>query len=502
MLDFDSWSALTEAIAFDPYAKYPDPLFGFTIGTVDSAQAMTGGDGGNWGGSMPRALWFGRLATDFMKARYPDVYKNRNVVSSQKRTRVNTASGNVSDHYQGNTDAYAVDLSTAGNAKKDPAAKERGDSMLAHLMQAFGHPEYKGGSWFNVTKNGYRYQVGWLVANHYDHIHVGVQKTTAKDSVSAIPAGSVASAETSSAATVIAGNTFAEKLFNNPMFKQWSNVTMPGGSANLQLKDVEYALARPGAKAWFMHSFNLDASGNRLGDSGSTADTAASAVTTGSLDSTGAVASGSTGKVLLKANFDDVQKNNISLMIDYMNKSGITDPLAQIGILSVISKESGFKPKSEVSYATTANSRIKKIFGSRVAKYSDAELNALKSDPEKFFNLVYAKTVGNQGGGDGWKYRGRGFNQLTGKKNYEKYGNMIGRDLVNNPDLVNDPKVAAEVAIKFFTKGKTGEVFPKFKDKVEAATYFADVNAGGGVSSHRQNAIAASEKFDVAGSVA
>jgi predicted chitinase len=203
----------------------------------------------------------------------------------------------------------------------------------------------------------------------------------------------------------------------------------------------------------------------------------------------------STGKIKLTGNFDDIQKRNINLMIDYMNRSGITDPLAQIGVLSVISKESGFKPKSEVSYADTANSRIRSIFGSRVSMYSDSELDKLKKDPEKFFNVVYAKTVGNQGGGDGWKYRGRGFNQLTGKKNYEKYGNMIGKDLVNNPDLVNDPKIAAEIAVAFFTKGKSGSTFPKFKDKVEAATYFADINAGGGVSSHRSNAIAASEKF-------
>lgn len=204
-----------------------------------------------------------------------------------------------------------------------------------------------------------------------------------------------------------------------------------------------------------------------------------------------------TGKISLQGNFDSEQKKNIELMIDYMNKSGIKDPLTQIGILSVISKESGFKPKSEVSYANTSNSRIKNIFGSRVAKYSDSELNALKSDPEKFFNVVYAKTVGNQGGGDGWKYRGRGFNQLTGKKNYEKYGNMIGRDLVGNPDLVNDPKVAAEIAVAFFTKGKPGSSFPKFKNKVDAATYFADINAGGGVSSHRSRAIEATDKFDV-----
>jgi predicted chitinase len=206
---------------------------------------------------------------------------------------------------------------------------------------------------------------------------------------------------------------------------------------------------------------------------------------------------GDTGKIELTGNFDSEQKKNIELMVDYMNKSNIKDPITQIGLLSVISKESNFKPKSEVSYSNTANSRIRNIFGSRVSKFSDSELSSLKQDPEKFFNVVYAKTVGNQGGGDGWKYRGRGFNQLTGKKNYEKYGNMIGKNLVGNPELVNDPKIAAEIAVVFFTKGKSGNSFPKFNDKTESSSYFADINSGGGRSSHRSNAIAASNKFDV-----
>ena len=205
-----------------------------------------------------------------------------------------------------------------------------------------------------------------------------------------------------------------------------------------------------------------------------------------------------TGDVILKGNFDGLQRQNISLLIDEMKKNGITNPYTQIGILSVVSKESNFRPKGEQSYANTSNSRIRKIFGSRVAKYSDAELDRLKQNPKDFFNVVYAKTVGNQGGDDGWIYRGRGFNQLTGKKNYEKYGRMagMGDDLVNNPTLLDDPKISAKVALTFFTKGKSGSSFPNFSNKEDAAKYFADINSGGGVSSHRDSALAAAKKFD------
>ena len=209
----------------------------------------------------------------------------------------------------------------------------------------------------------------------------------------------------------------------------------------------------------------------------------------------------STGNIdISSGNFDTNQKENISLLISSMTDKGITDPLTQIGILSVISKECNFKPKSEVPYDTTSNSRIKGIFGSRVSRLSDSELDALKSKPEDFFNLVYANIIGNgpASSGDGWKYRGRGFNQLTGIGNYKKYGNIIGKDLVGNPDLVNDPKVAAEIAIAFATKGKPASNFPTFTDKTDAAEFFADVNAGGGASSHRSHAVAATNKFNVA----
>lgn len=158
---------ITEAsFSFDPGGGYSDPTFGLPQGSVDSGKAASGGDNGNWGGSMSRALAFAKVANDFM---------GKNVITSQKRSRKLTASGNVSDHFEGNSASYAVDLACRG---------EQGDRLLAHLMKWFGHPEYTGNRWFNVTKNGYRYQIGWKVPNHYDHIHVGVRKTGGSDTPS------------------------------------------------------------------------------------------------------------------------------------------------------------------------------------------------------------------------------------------------------------------------------------------------------------------------------
>ena len=86
---------------------------------------------------------------------------------------------------------------------------------------------------------------------------------------------------------------------------------------------------------------------------------------------------------------------------------------------------------------------------------SDEELTKLKKDPEAFFNKVYDGRIGN-GEGEGYKFRGRGMIQLTGKENYRKASQAIYGDdrLVDTPDLIlEDPKIAGEVATWFMTKG-------------------------------------------------
>lgn len=63
--------------------------------------------------------------------------------------------------------------------------------------------------------------------------------------------------------------------------------------------------------------------------------------------------------------------------------------------------------------------------------------------PEKIANKVYANRMGNgsEASGDGWRYRGRGPGQLTGRENYTKMAQRLGVDLVANPDLVATPAV-------------------------------------------------------------
>ena len=182
------------------------------------------------------------------------------------------------------------------------------------------------------------------------------------------------------------------------------------------------------------------------------------------------------------------EATNAQLMIDYMIEKGITNPYTQIGILSVIGKESGFIPQTEICYGGTDNSIIRKYFDDRLDDYKDEDdLTKLKKDCEKFFDVVYGKdakdelgwNTGNDNKGDGYKYRGRGFNQITFKSTYRSIGSMIGEDLVSNPDLLNDVDVAAKAAVAYFTGGKSGSSLPEFTNVDDAINYFVDKNAGG-----------------------
>jgi len=169
------------------------------------------------------------------------------------------------------------------------------------------------------------------------------------------------------------------------------------------------------------------------------------------------------------------QKRNIDLLIDTMNQLGVKNQYTQASILAIISKESGFSPEPEKSYRNTSVTSIRKIFGSRVSDLSDSQLESLKKDDKAFFNKVYGKRYGNDGystswngykeswdlpfkdGNDGWRYRGAGFNQLTFKGNYKLLTEASGRDLLSAPELLQNPKIASEVAVKYMiSKFKKG----------------------------------------------
>lgn len=145
----------------------------------------------------------------------------------------------------------------------------------------------------------------------------------------------------------------------------------------------------------------------------------------------------------------DQQTSTAKAVIAELNKVGITNPFLVAGILAVIYKESAFIPKAEMSYKNTSNARLRTIF-SKLKTAADSDIDTLKADDTAFFNFIYGNKLGNNNTTDGVLYRGRGLNQITFKDLYKKYGDEIGVDLVSNPDQLNDPTIAAQVAAHYF----------------------------------------------------
>lgn len=183
-------------------------------------------------------------------------------------------------------------------------------------------------------------------------------------------------------------------------------------------------------------------------------------------------------------------KENVKYVEDAMTEKGITNKYVRVGILCTIAKESNFIPKSEKTYDKTDNSKIFKIWP-KLKKLGNEKVNQMKkktspSDGHRkpglgFFDYLYGGKYGNgnESTGDGSRYRGRGFNQVTFKGSYEKYGNLAGVDLVSNPDKLNDPRTAAKVAVAFLAnrlESHYGSANPNAKSYEEGVKMAAIAN--------------------------
>ena len=94
--------------------------------------------------------------------------------------------------------------------------------------------------------------------------------------------------------------------------------------------------------------------------------------------------------------------------------------------------------RENLNYSTEALLRVFPKY------FNKASAKKCARNPEAIANRVYGKRLGNSESGDGWKYRGRGLIQITGKYNYAKFGHA------DDPEYLETPKGAVESAIWFW----------------------------------------------------
>jgi predicted chitinase len=144
-------------------------------------------------------------------------------------------------------------------------------------------------------------------------------------------------------------------------------------------------------------------------------------------------------------------------MLQAAQSARITDAKELANFMGQMQVEShGFtKMHENLNYS---GERLLEVFPGRNGMDTLEKAKAIAADgPEKVAEAIYGGEWGKRPGklgnaepGDGWKYHGRGFVQLTGRDNYAHYGKALGLDLVNHPDLAAEPTNAAKIATQYW----------------------------------------------------
>ena len=182
----------------------------------------------------------------------------------------------------------------------------------------------------------------------------------------------------------------------------------------------------------------------------------------------------------------------------YFPAAGLDNPLCMAHALAQQSVETaGFSKLVEsLNYSVQG---LRATFSK--ARISDADCQRLGRKPgapplspqaqAEIANIVYGgawgeKNLGNNQPGDGWKYRGRGAKQTTGRSNYNNVKQVTGIDVIANPDLLADPDIGMQAACIFWQKKDCS----KWADKDDIDGLTRTINGGDNGLPERKQALA------------
>lgn len=155
-----------------------------------------------------------------------------------------------------------------------------------------------------------------------------------------------------------------------------------------------------------------------------------------------------------------------------LEKYKVNTQLRRSHFFAQLKHESDLTPISEnLNYSAE---RLLKIFPKYFKTLEIAKQYARK--PEKIANRVYANRMGNgdEASGDGWKFRGRGFIQITGKDNYTKLSKATKIDYLNNPDLLLNEADSMISALWYWNTNNLN----KYADLDDLGTITKKINGG------------------------
>lgn len=181
---------------------------------------------------------------------------------------------------------------------------------------------------------------------------------------------------------------------------------------------------------------------------------------------------------ILGGDITNTQKDGISAIIDEWDRRKLSDLRWLAYILATVHRETGGKYQPITESLNYSVEGLKSNFGRHRISVEDAErfgrYEGHRAEQEKIGEVLYggewgAKNLGNTERGDGFKFRGRGLVQTTGRRLYRLFGQRLGIDLVANPDRVLEMGLSVTILFDGMIEGlNTGK---------ELADYFNDDRA-------------------------
>jgi putative chitinase len=193
-------------------------------------------------------------------------------------------------------------------------------------------------------------------------------------------------------------------------------------------------------------------------------------------------------------NFTLSQQPAIKSIFNCLPSTILNSQIAYILATAEFEPDVPFKPGVEsLNYTTTE--RLMKVWPTRfrTAEQAKTYLNS----PQKLANYVYGGRMGNNYISDGWNFRGRGFVQVTGRNNYQRFATLLDQDLINKPDLACSLDIAAQILVQGMLEGCfTGQRLDKFINKDNISFYHAREVVNGDLELNGQKIAGIAERYN------